>query len=72
MPYLVFAAEAATTAFFVIFCLMIASDGVRGPVFDIQSHDPVGRCLLRHAQIAFAIGYSTFIASTIAIAFGIL
>lgn len=72
MPCLVIAAEVATAAYFIIFCLMIASDVIRGQVFDIQTRDPVGRCLLRHAQLAFVIGYSTFTASTIAIAFGLL
>ncbi len=65
---LVFLAEAATAAFFIIFSLLIASDGIRGPVFEIKAVDPVGRTLIRNAQIAFVVGYGVFFASTIAIA----
>ena len=69
---LVFIAEAATVAFFVLFCLLIASDGIRGPVFEIKSADPVGRTLIRNAQVAFVVGYSVFFASTIVIALDLL
>ena len=69
---LVILAEAATVAFFFLFCTLIASDGVRGPVFEIKTADPVGRTLIRNAQIAFVIGYGLFFVSTIAIAFDLL
>ena len=72
LPALVLLAEAATAVFFVIFCLLIASDGIRGPVFEIKVKDPVGRALIRNAQVAFVVGYGTFFASTIAIAFDLL
>lgn len=69
---LVILAEAATAGFFVLFCLLIASDGIRGPVLEIQTSDPVGRVLIRNAQIAFIVGYGVFFASTIAIALDLL
>ena len=69
---LVFFAEAATAVFFVLFCLLIASDGIRGPIFEIKVADPVGRTLIRNAQVAFMLGYGVVFASTIAIAFDIL
>ena len=69
---LVLFAEAATLAFVILFCTLIASDGMRGPVFEIHVADPVGRTLIRNAQIAFVVGYGAFFVSTIAIAFGLL
>ena len=69
---LVFLAEAATAAFFILFCTLIGSDGIRGPVFEIKTADPVGRTLIRNAQIAFVDGYGTFFVSTIAIALNLL
>lgn len=70
MPAIVLAAEAATLGFLVVFALMIASDGLRGSVTEIKVGDPVGRFLIRNAQIAFGVGYSAFFVSTIAIALG--
>ena len=67
---LVLLAETATVAFFVMFCLLIASDGIRGPFFEIKVKDPVGRTLIRNAQIAFVVGYGVLFASTFVIAFG--
>ena len=72
MYLIVFAAEAATVLFFVVFFLALASDGLKGRVFEIHTKDPVGRFLIRNVQIAFMIGYPVFFASTIAIAFGLL
>lgn len=72
MHLIVFAAEAATVLFLVTFCLALASDGVFGRIFEIHTNDPVGRCLIRNAQIAFLTGYPVFFASTIAIALGLL
>ena len=69
---LVLFAEAAAAAFFILLCTLIASDGVRGPVFEIKTADPVGRTLIRNAQIAFVVGYGVFFASTIAIALDLL
>ena len=69
---LVILAEAAIAAFFILFCTLIASDGVRGPVFEIKTTDPVGRTLIRNAQFAFVVGYGVLFASTIAIAFDLL
>lgn len=72
MHVLVFAAEAATACFFVIFCIALASDGVWGRIFEIHTEDPVGRCLIRNAQVAFLVGYPVFFASTFAIALELL
>ncbi|WP_068118689.1 hypothetical protein [Tropicimonas marinistellae] len=72
MHFVVFAAEAATVLFFVLFCLALASDGIRGRIFDIHTDDPVGRCLIRNAQVAFMIGYPVLFAATFAIAVGLL
>ncbi len=72
MHVIVIAAEAATVLFLVIFCLALASDGVRGRIFEIHTDDPVGRCLIRNAQVAFMIGYPVLFASTIAIALELL
>ena len=72
MHVLIFAAEAATVLFLVVFCLTLASDGIIGRFFEIHTDDPVGRCLIRNAQVAFLVGYPVFFASTIAIALGLL
>lgn len=72
MHLIVFAAGAATVLFLAIFCLALASDGVWGRIFEVHTDDPVGRCLIRNAQIAFMVGYPVFFASTIAIALGLL
>lgn len=69
---LVIFAEAATAGFFILFCTLLASDGIRGPVFEIRTADPVGRTLIRNVQIAFAVGYSVFFMSTFAIALDLL
>lgn len=70
MHLIVLAAEAATVLFLVVFGLALSSDGVRGGVFEIHTDDPVGRCLIRNAQIAFMTGYPVLFAITIA--FGLL
>ena len=72
MHLIVFAAEAATVLFLAIFCLALASDGIFGQIFKIHTDDPVGRCLIRNAQIAFMIGYPVVFASTVTIALGLL
>ena len=72
MSMLVIAAEAASALFLIVFCLMLASDGLCGPVFEIRTSDPVGRFLIRNAQVALAVGYAAFFASTAAIALGLL
>ncbi|PRY19606.1 hypothetical protein CLV78_12022 [Aliiruegeria haliotis] len=72
MHLIVFAAEVATVLFLAIFCLALASDGIFGQFFKIHTEDPVGRCLIRNAQIAFLIGYPVFFASTIAVALGLI
>lgn len=60
MPYLVFATEIAAVLCIGAFCLMLASDGLRGRVFEIPTKDPVGRFLIRNAQVAFTLGYGIF------------
>ena len=72
MHIVVLAAEAAALILLITWCLMIASDGIRGPVFSIAAKDPVARFLIRNAQVAFVLGYTTFFASTAAIALGLL
>lgn len=71
MPCLFILAELVTLGFFVIFCLALASDDIRGPVFEIKVTNPVGRVLLRNAQIAFILGYDAFFGLTAAIALNI-
>lgn len=72
MHHIVFAAEATAASLSITFAMMITSNGIRGPVFEIKVKDPVGRFLIRNAQAAFVIGYSTVFASTIAITLGLL
>ena len=64
MPVIVLIAELATLAFIVTFCIALASDGIRGPVFTITTKDVVARTLLRSVQAAFVLGYCVFFAST--------
>lgn len=72
MSAIVFVAEAATLGFFAVFGLALASDGLRGPAFAIQSDDAVGRALIRAVQAAFVIGYGVFFAVSIAMALAAL
>jgi hypothetical protein len=65
MSALVLGAELGAIAFLFVFCLTLASDGIRGPVFGISSGDPVGRTLIRSVQAAFAAGYSFFFVTSI-------
>ena len=62
MPLLVLVAEVTTIALMGLFVLMLASDGLRGPVFTIASRDPIGRFFIRNIQIAFVLGYGGFFA----------
>lgn len=69
MPILVLICEAATVLFLVVFCVALASDGIRGPVFRIDITDPVGRFVIRNVQCAFVLGYGTFFIHTAYLAF---
>ena len=64
MPFLVLLCEAATALFVAAFCVMLTSDGLRGPAFRIDVSDPVGRFLIRNVQCAFVLGYGTFFIHT--------
>ncbi|TCL10247.1 hypothetical protein BXY66_2316 [Shimia isoporae] len=65
MFVIVFIAEALTAVFLLTFCLMLASDGLMGKVFEIKVKDGVGRFLIRNAQVAFVVGYTAFFAFSI-------
>lgn len=68
MPLIVLLCEVATVLFLAVFCLALASDGIRGPAFRIDVSDPVGRFLIRNVQCAFVLGYGIVFIHTVIVA----
>ena len=65
LPALVPAAEALALILVATFTVLIASDGLRGRIFELRVSDPVGRTPIRNAQIALVLGYGGFFAFSI-------
>ena len=60
MPALVLVAEALTLIMIVTYLVMLSSDGLLGRIFELRVIDPVGRTLIRNAQVAIVLGYGGF------------
>ena len=59
MAYLVLCAEVFTLMFATVFVIALSSSRSTSGFWDVATADPVGRTLIRSAQIAFALGYGS-------------